>query len=97
MKVQRYNCKRCNKTFQTVLTSLVDKNSNFTNELKSESEHLISDYLGSLKNVCKSFKKFFFGISVSHQTIENWLFVNENVLEFDLGRDRVIMYLMLDE
>ena len=72
-------------TFQTDLTSLVDKNSNFTNELKSESEHLISDYLGSLKNVCKSFKKFF-GITVSHQTIENWLFVNENILEFDLGR-----------
>ena len=22
----------------------------------------------------------------SHQTIENWLFVNENILEFDLGR-----------
>ena len=49
------------------------------------SEHLISDYLGSLKNVCKSFKKFF-GITVSHQTIENWLFVNENILEFDLWR-----------
>ena len=85
VKVQRYICKRCSKTFQTDLTSLVDKNSNFTNELKSESEHLISDYLGSLKNVCKSFKKFF-GISVSHQTIENWLFVNENIFEFDLGR-----------
>ena len=53
--------------------------------MKNKSEHLISDYLGSLKNVCKSFKKFF-GISVSHQTIENWLFVNENILEFDLGR-----------
>ena len=53
--------------------------------MESESEHLISDYLGSLKNVCKSFKKFF-GITVSHQTIENWLFVNENILEFDLGR-----------
>ena len=38
-----------------------------------------------MKNVCKSFKKFF-GISISHQTIENWLFVNENILEFDLGR-----------
>ena len=85
VKVQRYICKRCDKTFQTDLTSLVDKNSNFTNELKSDSEHLISDYLGSLKNVCNSFKKFF-GISVSHQTIENWLFVNENILEFDLGR-----------
>lgn len=85
VKVQRYICKRCGKTFQTDLTSLVNKNSNFTNELKSESEHLISDYLGSLKNVCKSFKKFF-GITVSHQTIENWLFVNKNILEFDLGR-----------
>lgn len=85
VKVQRYICKRCSKTFQTDLTSLVDKNSNFTNELKSESEHLISDYLGSLKNVCKSFKKFF-GITVLHQTIENWLFVNGNILEFDLGR-----------
>ena len=84
VKVQPYICKRCDKTFQTDLSSLVDKNSNFTNELKSESEHLISDYLGSLKNVCKSFKKFF-GISVSHQTIKNWLFVNENIhLDFYL-------------
>lgn len=82
VKVQRYICKRYDKTFQTNLTSLVDKNSNFTNELKSESEHLISDYLGSLKNICKSFKKFF-RISISHQTIENWLFINENILEFD--------------
>ncbi len=49
VKVQRYICKCCGKTFQTDLTSLVDKNSNFTNELKSESEHLISYYLGSLK------------------------------------------------
>lgn len=65
VKVQRYVCKRCGKTFQTDLRSLVDKNSNFTNELKNESEHLISDYLGSLKNVCKSFQKFF-GISISH-------------------------------
>ena len=85
VKVQRYICKRCDKTFQTDLTTLVDKNNNFTNELKSESEHLISYYLESLKNVCKSFKKFF-GITVSHQPIENWLFVNENILEFDLGR-----------
>ena len=37
------------RPFKTDLTSLVDKNSNFTNELKSESEHLISDYLESLK------------------------------------------------
>lgn len=31
-------------------------------------------------------KSFFFGICVSHQTIENWLFINKNILEFDLGR-----------
>ena len=49
VKIQCYICKRCGKTFQTDLTSLVNKNSNFTNELKSEFEHLISDYLGSLK------------------------------------------------
>ena len=40
---------------------------------------------GKLKNSCKCFKKFF-GITVSHQTIEKWLFINENILEFDLGR-----------
>ena len=79
MKVQCYICKRCDKTFQMDLTSFVDKNGNFINKLKSKSEHLISDYLGSLKNICKSSKKFF-GISVSYQTIENWLFVNETFL-----------------
>ena len=56
VKVQRYICKWCSKTFQTDLTSLVDKNSNFTNELKSESEHLISDYLGSLKKFVNHLK-----------------------------------------
>ena len=74
VKVQRYICKRCGKTFQTDLTSFVDKNSNFTNELKSESEHLISDYLGSLKNVCKSFKKNSLESQFSHQTIEKLAF-----------------------
>ena len=44
------------------------------------SEHLISDYLGSLKIVCKSFKKFY-GISISHRTIEIGFFVNENILK----------------
>ena len=53
--------------------------------MKSESEHLISDYLESLMNVCKSFKMFF-KISVSHQTIEIGFFVNKNILKFDLGR-----------
>ena len=47
------------KTFQTDLSSLVNKNNNFTNELKSESEHLISDYFGSLKDICKSLKNSF--------------------------------------
>ena len=79
VKVQRYICKRCDKTFQTDLTSLVDKNSNFTNELKSESEHLISDYLGSLKNVCKSFKKILWNHSFHIKQLKNWLFVNENI------------------
>ena len=79
VKVQRYICKRCDKTFQTDLSSLVDKNSNFTNELKSESEHLISDYLGSLKNVCKSFKKILWNHSFHIKQLKNWLFVNENI------------------
>ena len=65
VKVQCYICKCCSKSFQTDFVSLIDRNSNFTNELKSESDHLISDYMGSLKNVCKYFKKFF-GIIVSH-------------------------------
>ena len=56
MKIQSYICKRCNKTFQNGLTSLVDKNNNFTNELKSE--YLISDYLGSLKNLVNLLKSF---------------------------------------
>ena len=85
VKVQRYKCKECGKSFQTDLTALVDKNSNFTNELKEGSMHFISDYLGSLNNVCKTFKEIF-GIRVSHQTIENWLFSKENIISFDLGR-----------
>lgn len=85
VKVQRYMCKECGQTFQTDLTTLVDKNSNFTNELKEGSMHFLSDYLGSLRNICKTFKEIF-GINISHQTIENWLFAKENIIDFDLGR-----------
>lgn len=86
VKVQRYICKRCDKTFQTDLTSLVDKNSNFTNELKSESEHLISDYLGSLKNVCKSFKKILWNHSFHIKQLKIGFLLMKTFLEFDLGR-----------
>ena len=59
MKIQHYICKRCDETLQMDLTCLIEKNSKFTNELKSKSEHLISDYLENLKNICKSFKRIF--------------------------------------
>lgn len=65
VKVQRYICRKCDKTFQTDLSTLVDKNGNFTKELKEESKHFLSDYLGSLKNICKTFKKSF-GITISY-------------------------------
>lgn len=41
VKIQCHRCKHCNKTFQMDLISFVDKNSNFTNEFKSESDHSI--------------------------------------------------------
>ena len=72
VKVQRYQCLKCNKTFQTDLSSFVSKNSNFTNELKTFSKHLVYQYFGSLKKVSETLKKEY-NISVSHQTIENWL------------------------
>ena len=41
-----------------------------------------------IRILSRTFKPFkmFFGISVSHQTIKNWLFVNKNILKFNLGR-----------
>lgn len=72
VKVQRYKCKKCGKVFQTDLSSFVRKNSNFTDDLKNTSKLLISQFLGSLNEVRKTiFKEF--NVSVSHQTIENWL------------------------
>jgi hypothetical protein len=50
-------------------------------KLLTDAKVLTGDLGGSTTKIKK-----FFGIGVSHQTIENWLFVNENVLEFDLGR-----------
>ena len=53
------------KTFRTDLTCFVDKNSNFTNELKIESETFYFGLFGKFENVSKSFQKFFLE-SVSH-------------------------------
>jgi len=71
-EVQSYKCKKCGKKFKTDISEIIDDNNNFTNEFKSKSLELVGLFFGSLRNVAYKVKKDT-GISVSHQTIENWV------------------------
>lgn len=76
VRVQRYKCKKCGKTFQTDLSLIVKPNCNFTNNIREKTDYLMGSYLTSLNNTSDIFKVFS-GVDISHQTIQNFLISEE--------------------
>ena len=79
VRVQKYKCKKCGKTFQTDLSSLVKPNCNFTNKIREKTDYLVGSYLTSLNNTAEIFKVFY-GVDIFHQTIQNFLISEEKTL-----------------
>jgi len=71
-EIQMYKCKKCGKKFKTDISGIVDDNSNFSNEFKSKCIDLAGLFFGSIRKIAYKIKKDT-GISISRQTIENWI------------------------
>ena len=71
-EIQMYKCKKCGKKFNTDISDIVDDNSNFTHEFKEKCIELAGLFFGSIRKIAYKIKKDT-GISISRQTIENWI------------------------
>ena len=71
-EIQMYKCKKCGKKFKTDISDIVDDNSNFSNEFKEKCVELAGLFFGSIRKIAYKIKKDT-EVSVSRQTIENWI------------------------
>ena len=71
-EIQTYKCKRCGEKFKTDVSDIADDNSNFTHEFKEKCIELAGLFFGSIRKIAYKIKKDT-GISISRQTIENWI------------------------
>jgi len=76
-EIQSYKCNKCSKKFKTDISTIVTNNSNFTHEFKRKSLELVALFFGSVRNVAYKVKEDT-GVSVSQQTIENWILTHES-------------------
>ena len=80
--VQQFQCKKCNATIPTDLSSIVRPNSNITYPVIKHIIHLYSLFTGSLHKIQKSLK-IEHNIEISHQSIENIMLFSNFELEFN--------------
>jgi transposase-like protein len=77
VELQSYRCKKCGKKFKTDISKIVEDNGNFTHEFKRKSLELVALFFGSVRSVAYRVKEDT-GVSVSRQTIENWVLKYKN-------------------
>ena len=83
--IQRYYCKRCNKTFIMDLKDEFDPYSNISNELKEKACEVKELNWSSLRDIAKYYK-IFNGVDISYETIRKALIVIEgNEIDYKIG------------
>ena len=83
--VQRYRCKRCDKTFITNFGEYFDLYSNISNSLKEKSWEIKELNWSSLRDIAKYYK-IFYDIDISYETIRKALIVIEgNEIDYNIG------------
>lgn len=70
--LRRYQCKKCGKKFTTTIESIIKPHHKYSNNFRDKLDVLIKTGYRSLRNSSSDFYNFF-GVSPSHQTIQNWL------------------------
>ena len=84
--IQRYHCKKCNKTFITNFNEYFDLYSNIANSIKEKSWQIKELNWSSLRDIAQYYK-IFYGIDISHETIRKALIVIEgNEIDYNIGK-----------
>ena len=83
--IQRYHCKKCDKTFITNFCEHFDLYSNISNSLKEKSWQIKELNWSSLRDIAKYYK-IFYNIDISYETIRKALIVIEgNEIDYNIG------------
>ena len=83
--IQRYYCKRCDKTFITNFKEHFDLYSSISNSLKEKSWQIKELNWSSLRDIAKYYK-IFYDIEISYETIRKALIVIEgNEIDYNIG------------
>jgi len=75
--LQRYYCKKCDKKFSTRLFNIKNKYNRFSKQIKDKIRKSKVSRGGSLRDMVDDIKTFL-NLDISHQTIKNWLKIDEN-------------------
>ncbi|MDR2967833.1 MAG: transposase family protein [Methanobacteriaceae archaeon] len=99
--LQRYKCKSCNKKYSTKLANLKKENNSFFESIVNKVRKSKWNRGGSLRKIAKNVKNFL-DISVSHQSIKNFLKIDENQVKKEGSRivrkfNQLSGYLTIDE
>jgi transposase-like protein len=99
--LQRYYCKKCNKKFSTNLGSIKEKFKTFFAPIKEKVRQTKLNRRGSLRGIQKDFK-IFLGLDISHQTVKNYLKIDEKEIIKTKNRiqrriDKLSGYYVVDE
>lgn len=75
--LQRYYCKKCGKKFSTRLFDIKKEYNHFSTQIKDKVRKSKVSRGGSLRDMVDDLKTFL-NLDISHQTIKNWLKIDEN-------------------
>ena len=83
--LQRYFCKRCEKTFLTDLNDQFDRHSNISNSLKEKACNIKELNWSSLRDIAEYFK-IFYDIDISYETVRKAILVIEgDEIDYNIG------------
>ena len=101
ISLQRYKCKSCNRKYSTKLKNLKKENNSFFESIINKVRKSKFNRGGSLRKIAKDVKNFL-NIDVSHQSIKNFLRIDENQVKKEGSRivrkfNLLSGYLTIDE
>ena len=101
ISLQRYKCSSCNKKYSTKIENIKEENKSFLKSVKEKVKESKRNRGGSLRRIAKDVKNFL-NIDISHQSIKNFLKIDENIVKKEGSRiirkfDQLSRYLTIDE
>jgi len=85
ISLQRYKCKSCGKKYSTSIKNVKEENKSFLKSLKDRIRESKRIRGGSLRKIAKDVMNFL-NIGISHQSIKNFLKIDENHVTKEVNR-----------